>query len=199
MLAAQVGRGWVGDAAGELRDAVRDLARIAAKTAAAAGYRVEQPDLVPAIMAVVGDAESFAALRAGRLEAVPSTGELDVLTGMPQLAPVSTPLRPKREEAPAAAPDKAAVRNARREAERAEAAAAEARARFEDAERALAEADQDAEAAQARLEQAEAEVRAARDALRQAQQRTRETNHELRSADREAARARARLDKLTAG
>lgn len=197
MIAAQDGRGSVREAAGDLRDAVRDLARAGAKAAAAAGYKVEQPDLVPPIMAVVGDADAFEALRAGRLQEIPSAGELDMLTGAPPLAPVTTPVRRKTEApAPAPAADAKALREARKSVEQAEATAAAARDQFASAERLLAEAEMQATDAEDRLEQAEAGVRTARDQLRHAQQAARAANHALRTADREAARARARLGSL---
>ncbi|MGH9209933.1 MAG: hypothetical protein ACRD2C_04545 [Acidimicrobiales bacterium] len=198
MLGAQDGRGSVREATGELRDAVRDLAAAAARAAADAGHRAERAELVPAVMAVVGDATAFGALRAGQLVEIPTGGELDVLTGTPQLAPVATPVRARQQpSAPAPAVDPTALAEAEDAVARAEATATEASDRLAVAERDLDAAEATADEADARLQQAEADARAARTELRRAQQAARTASQELRTADREAARARSRLDGLT--
>src|SRR5262245_13184858 len=62
-----------------VRTAVREFAEAAAQAADAAGQRSDALSLVPAVLAVMGDSDAFAALRAGRLAEIPEGGALDFL------------------------------------------------------------------------------------------------------------------------
>jgi hypothetical protein len=190
----------------QLRAAARDLAAAAATASAGAGHRVDPSGLVPAVLAVIGDAGAFEALRRGRLTDVPSGGGLDVLS-LPPPRPAAAPLAAVPGPGPEGAggadvaeepeADPAAVAAARDEVTRAEAAADQAHRDAERAEEAVDDAEAALDAAEERLRQAEQEARTARDTLRQAQQDARTARRQAREADSAASRARGRLRDLT--
>lgn len=199
----------------QLRAAARDLAAAAATAAADAGHPVDQSNLVPAVLAVIGDADAFEALRRGRLADVPSGGGLDVLALTPPRPAAVPPRRLAAVPAPEAGeageaeqpgapgeagepgPDRQAVADAREAVARAEDAAEQAHSEAERTEEAVDDAEAALDAAEERLRLAEQEARAARDDLRQAQQEARAARRQAREADTAAARARARLRDLT--
>ena len=88
--AAQTGGGGdVRRALEDMRSAVRAFAADAARAAAEAGQTVDANALTPAVMAVLGDANAFAELRAGRLADIPESGGLDFLASVvPPTPPV---------------------------------------------------------------------------------------------------------------
>jgi hypothetical protein len=192
MIEAQDGKGDVRQASDQLRSTVRELATAAAQAAADAGHHVDSAALVPAVMAVIGDADAFEALRTGRLAEIPTGGGLDVLTGAP---PLAAPLAPP--QAAASSPEHPeAVAAARRSLEDAEATAAIASQQVTATEQDVSDAEAEVRTADERLRQAEEEARTARARLRQAQQQAKTARQQSRDADRAAAQARAKLSQL---
>lgn len=124
-LVAQSAGGDPREAFGQLRRAVSDLAGAAVQAATGHGHAVEHADLVQAVLAVIGVAEAFDALRAGRLVDIPAAGALDLLTTIASpgitrepAAPTGT-AQPTQTAKPArtAEPDTAAARDAVRRAD----------------------------------------------------------------------------------
>ena len=75
---AQDGSGSVREASAGLRAAVADLVDAAAEAADSAGHQHDRSTLTPSALAVVGDPDALAALRAGRLDDVPSGGGVSI-------------------------------------------------------------------------------------------------------------------------
>lgn len=153
----------------ELRDALRTVrvaveafADAALEQAAAASITLDRGELVNAVMAVIGDAEAFQLLRAGRLNEVPAAGGLGWLETLPpgigrERRPAVAP------PAPAAPANATVVPIAAAALRRAEEKLAQAKERAAAAERALRDAEAKLEQATGRLEQAEARLRLARE------------------------------------
>lgn len=199
VVEAQDGRGDMRDATRALRDAVQAAARVAADAAAEAGHAVDRASLVPALLAVVGDATAFGQLRKGQLTDVPTGGALDVLTNPPPLLDVSptagaaSPSRSRSAPPPDDSPppvDLAARRKARAKVADAEAAAQEAHDAQSAADQGVERAKAAFELADAALRQAEIDARNARKALNDAQSAAREAAQAARQADRALAKAR---------
>lgn len=192
VVEAQDGRGEMRDATRALRDAVQALARVAAGAAADAGHPVDRANLVPAMLAVVGDPTAFGELRRGQLADIPVGGDLDVLTNPPPLLDVgpSAAAQPEPEPEVAAPVDLAARRRALAAVADAESAAAQAHADQATADRAVDDAKAAFEAADAALRQAEIDARDARTALNKAQSSARSAAQAARQADRNLAAAR---------
>lgn len=192
MVEAQSGRGDVRDATDILRSAARELAVAASRAADEAGHPVDPSVLGPAVLAVIGDPQAFEALRTGRLIDVPAGGALDLLTGAP---PVAASMRESETgEEPV---DTMATAEAREALERAEAAADRAHAQADAAQQTVDEAESKLETADERLEQAERDARSARTELRRALEEAKEARRQARDAARAAAKARARLDRVS--
>jgi hypothetical protein len=175
-----------------VRSAVRAVADAGARASVRAGHALEAAALVAAVRAVIGDADAFAALRAGRLVEIPEGGGLDLLTAMG----AGTPLPP-----PAAAPD--ATSDAGRDEEassrrgeliRAEALLAGARERAHAAERAVVNAEARLGAAEEQLARARESVEARRAELARAKSEAKLSLAEVAEAERAAAGARARVE-----
>lgn len=213
-IEAQSGGGDLRGAFDQLRTAVRDLAAAAATAAAGDGHPVDQAALVPAVSAVIGDADAFDALRAGRLATIPTAGGLDLLTGIPLPAtPPSPALRPATrakgatgtagptstgrtgtgESAPARTPEDA---EAAREAEAVEAARA-ARQALQQAEAEAATARRRSTEAERALRKAEINAEAAEEQLRLADQKAQAMRSKLHQARQQAEAATAREHEAT--
>jgi hypothetical protein len=131
-VAAQTGGGDFRVALADLRVAVQDLAAVAFRAAANAGYSLDVPELVHAVMAIVGSRTAFDMLRAGRLVDIPEAGGLDFLANATlEPAVASTESATPRVEHPT--PDPAAVEAL----QRAEAAVTSTRDRLVSAEQRL--------------------------------------------------------------
>lgn len=196
-LDAQSGGGDVRVAFGHLRAAVQDLAAAAARAAAAHGHSIEDAALVPAVLAVIGEAAAFDALRAGRLADIPDGGGLDFLTrGPPRRVAVSEASTPKAgAEAEADAEAEAEAARAARDAlRRAETALESASERSRAAERALRAAEARAAETDRQLRRAEEEAGAMRAELERARQVAKAAAANLSDADSAVADARVRLE-----
>jgi hypothetical protein len=174
-----------------VRAAVRAVADAGARAAIRGRQPIDAGALVAAERAVIGDADAFAALRAGRLVDVPEGGGLDLLAAMsfsaapPPAAekPVvkgdkkapSTPMKAepaKRDEAATRAElqrVEAALAKARERAQLAERVALSAQARLEAAEEQLERARELAESRRAELERARQDATAAAAAVEEAE------------------------------
>jgi hypothetical protein len=166
MIEAQSAGADVRGAIARLRGAVRGFADHAADASERAGHRTEPGVLVNAVLAVLGNPESFNRLRGGHLVDVPEAGGLDFLASLP--APAAHDPAPAHAGAHASADtsaeETAELAPAAREAARQAASVrADARARSEAAQQVLDEAESLLRAATERVRHAEAEERAARD------------------------------------
>lgn len=189
--AAQSGGRDLRGAIVELRASVRRLADAAAAGAAERGHPVDDAALVNAVLAVIGDAQAFAALRAGRLVDIPEAGGLDFLTG--GAPPAGDAPGAPRFEAPAAAGRAAAATAAREELQRAESDLAAARERAAAAARALRDAEAAVERGEAQLREAERELGARRTDRERAAAEATAAATRADEAEQAAAAARARL------
>ncbi|MGH7467972.1 MAG: hypothetical protein ACRENP_08300 [Longimicrobiales bacterium] len=192
--AQSAGGGDLRAALDEVRASVRAFADAAALAATHSGHHVEATALVPAVMAVIGDARAFTTLRTGRLAEIPEGGGLDFLTAAPpgSAAPSSSGGARTQEETPSAD----AMASAQAELERAETILAEARERARAAERALQDVQVRLEAAEQQLERAQDEVNAQRTELARARQDAKTAAARAHDAERAAAAASARSTRL---
>ncbi len=184
-LEAQSGIGDLRAAFAALRTAVRSLAESAARAAAERGHPVDHAALVPAVMAVIGVADAFDVLRAGRLVDIPPGGGLDFLS----LAPPTAIARAASSEPVVQTAE--AVTASREALQTAEIALAAARERSEAAERTLREAEAMLETAEQQLRGAEQAVRAKRVERDHARDEAKAASAQLRDAERVAHGARA--------
>jgi hypothetical protein len=141
--AAQEGGGDLRAATAELRAAIGDLAKA---TGTRAG--IDRADVASALLAVAGDDEAAADLRAGRLRDVPESG----FGPLPTAATATATATPEPEPPPPPKPDPAAVKRAKAARQRVD----DARVTVDSAERALAEARAELADAEADLKEAEA-------------------------------------------
>jgi hypothetical protein len=190
ILEAQSGAGDLRAAMGELRAAVRGFADDAARAAEERGQSVDQPTLVNAVLALIGDAASYEALRKGRLVDVPEAGGLDFLTSLPSPRPEASSAH-TAESVVELRKDAAVSREALRQAETTWAAARE---RSAAAERAWRDAQANLERAEQQLRDAEDLVRSKRLERDRAAQAAKEAGAELRSAEKSAADARSAVE-----
>jgi hypothetical protein len=189
-LDAQSGSGDLRAALETVRTKVRDFAEVAAQAAAAAGQRVEATSLVPAVHAVMGDADAFAALRAGQLAEIPEGGALDFLSAaQPARGGSSAHKRPEAQDGQDAQRGAAA----RTEQEQPDAEGAALRAELEQAEASLAQARARAFAAQQELRDAEAKLESAEQQLRRAQDEAAARRSDVERTRQDASAAAARL------
>lgn len=177
-----------------VRTAARALANAAAAVAGESGHAIDAATLVQPIMNVTGDADAFAALRAGRLTDVPEGGGLGFLAAAPPAGttPVSAPMtepalkrdvqRDKKSDA------------ARAALGRAESALEAAKARTSDAQSALRQAQIRLDAAEAALRRAEADVSKRSSELDRAKQEFDEAAAQERSAEAATEQARKQID-----
>lgn len=178
-----------GRAQDDVRAAVRGVAEAGEQASTKAGSPVASSALVTALRAVIGDADSLAHFRAGRLVEIPAGGGLDLLVSLvpsaPQRLTVSAP-EPKagREDAEAAA--------VRAELQRAEALLANARERAAVAERAVIRAKAKLDAAEERLQQAQREADERRAELERARADADTAAQEVAAAERTMADLRER-------
>jgi hypothetical protein len=189
-VAAQSSGAGAGGAISDMRAAVRRFADEAARAAADAGHDLDGAALAAALFAVLGNTESFDALRRGRLADVPEAGGLDLLALVPTLTTgdsVAPPPRKSRTERPAAAGSP--VHDAEQEV---------ARSRVQEAAAALASAKARNSHALEALRDAEAAVVAAEARVRAAEDEAREANSHRDRAQRQAAAAAAGLERAEA-
>lgn len=201
-LEAHATGGHVRDAIAGLRGAVREFAAHAARAAEDAGHPIAEAGLVNAVLAVLGNADAFSALRRGCLVDVPDAGGLDFLSSLPALPLPAVPHRAEPVQAAASpapsAPD-AAVEQAARDAQRqAREALSDARRRSEEGRRALRDAESKLRAGEDQLRQLEAEVRALRDQRDRAHEESEKAAARLLETERALADAEAQLERLNA-
>lgn len=201
VLEAQDGRGDMREANRALRDNMQAAAAVAASAAADAGLSVARADLVPALMAVVGDATAFDRLRKAHLVEIPAAGgfEIAALTTAPRVGLDNDTAAPGERTAVVTQlhpPDAAATERARKAVDEAGSSADARRAEADDAERGVEAATAAVEAADRALQQAEADARDAADRLRAAKRAAKTARDTARQADRTAAAARAKLQEM---
>jgi septal ring factor EnvC (AmiA/AmiB activator) len=182
-----------------VRTAVRAVAAAGARVAIRAEHPIDASQLVIAVNAVIGDANAFRELRAGRLVEVPDAGGLDMLTALPTIAPpppsaapAARPLPPVTPPPPADEPPNAAPSAAdlAREAE-----LAKARADLTRAESSLADARGHSERVAHALREAEAKLAVTERALEQVRDDAAEAAARVQEAEGMVAAARARLSR----
>jgi hypothetical protein len=166
MIEAQSAGADVRGAIARLRGAVRGFADHAADASERSGHRTEPGVLVNAVLAVLGNPESFNQLRGGYLVDIPDAGGLDFLASLPA-PPANRPAPAHAGEhasADTSSEETAEMATAAREAAlQAASVLADARTRSEAAQQVLGEAESMLRAATERVRHAEAEERAARD------------------------------------
>lgn len=189
IVAAHSGDGNVRAAMVALREAVRELATLAAAESRSAGFSLDIGELSNAILAVLGNPTTYDELRSGRITEIPEAGGLDFLS--------SLPTRPKLEVSASTSPEPrvdpaeaAAVRELARQATE---ALDNARAAAEAATVALADSDAEVLAAQEKVRIAASDLEAAQQ-RREFARRTKESAAaELRSAEAAVQEAERRL------
>jgi hypothetical protein len=177
-----------------VRSAVREFAEAAAQAAGQAGHQTDAPGIVPAVLAVMGDNDAFAALLAGRLVEIPEGGALDFLNAVPaarQPAEPEVPTQDVQDTDDAAAAATAAA-TAQAELDRAEASLAEARERAQSAQQALRDAEARLAAADQDLKRAWDEAAARRSDLERARQDAATSTATVQDAEEAVEDARAR-------
>jgi hypothetical protein len=165
-LVAQTGGGDVRAALRDLRDAVRNVAEAAGRAATGGGFKLDDGDVVQAVMAVIAVPSAFALMRAGQLVDVPEAGGLDFLAGAAPPPVESRATDAKRDDADAAADTsrREAIAWAERTAGAARAEAVAADRALGEAEVKLAEAEAALSAAQQQAVVRRAELARAREA-----------------------------------
>jgi hypothetical protein len=196
IVGAQTQSGQGGSLRQALQDvqaAVRGVAHAGARVAIRAGHPIDASALVGAVLAVMGDANAFAQMRAGRLVDIPEGGGLDILAAIP-VASTTAPKSDAPKQPPANADKEVTAAAARAELRKAEAAVADTRSRAQAALRAASAAEKKLEVAEQQLQRAQAEA----DAMRVALERARAEAESAAAAADDAARAadeiRARLE-----
>jgi hypothetical protein len=197
-----------------IRGAIRTVVAAGAHVAIRANQPIEVNALVAAVHAVIGDANAFSELRAGRLVDVPDGGGLDILAAIATIAPSraaappaspptpATPATPAPASVKPAAPDPsellAAQRAERLAAARADLLRAEAslddvRKHSEDALQTVQKAQRGLDTAERALSNAKAEAEARRSELERAQRDAEAAAARLEESERAVAAARARM------
>jgi hypothetical protein len=189
-----------------VKEAVRAVAALAARIGMRAGHPVEPNAIGAAVHAIIGDANAFAELRAGRLVDVPEGGGLDLLTALkpnPSLAkathaakaPGKTPAKaPHRAPAPPKEdPRVALAASARADLRRAEKALDAAREKLEQETTSLSEIQASVEAAEQALSRAQSELEARRKEAARTQRHADSAAENLEEAQRAFDKARAHL------
>ena len=196
IVAAHSGVGDVRAAMATLRNAVRDYATTAAAGSRSAGINLDVGELSNAILAVLGNPDSYDQLRSGRVSDVPDAGGLDFLATLPtrpQLE-VSSPRQAASETV-----DPAEAERAREEARLAAEALDAARVAAEAAAAALGDADTDVARAQEMLRHAESELKAAQQRREFAHRSREAAAAELRHAEAACREAEHRLESSVRG
>jgi hypothetical protein len=186
---AQTG-GDLRTALGALKEAVRAVAAVGARVAVRAGHPLEPNAIAAAIHAVIGDANAFAELRAGRLVDVPDAGGLDMLDA---LTIADSPARPTPSSA-APPPSRHASRAEAAKHDSRTADAKAARAELHRVKRKLADARKASEHAAKALSAAREKLDTAERALLDAQADVTARRDEHEQARKEASSAAASLD-----
>jgi hypothetical protein len=184
ILAAQEGHSVQDD----VRQAVRAVAEAGAREAIRGGHPIESTALVAALRAVMGDANAFADLRAGRLVDIPEGGGLDLLgvagaTSPPPAKPAAKSARGEGDTAAAPAELQRAetlLTKARERAQTADRAVTAAQDRLDTAEEQLRLAQEKADERRAELERARQGATAAATELGDAEKRTSELRERLK-------------------
>ena len=180
-----------------VRAAVRAVATAGARAGIRGGQPIEANALMSAVHAVIGDANAFAELRAGRLTEIPEGGGLDILTAITSARPLTplaatTPAAPTNAARPETRDADEAVA-ARADLRRVEATLAKVREQLKDAERSVLNAQAKLDAAEQKLQHAQAEASARRTELERARQDTRTAATQVADAERAVSDVRARI------
>ena len=191
IVAAHTGDGDVRAAMATLRNAVRDYATVAAAGSRSAGVNLDAGELSNALLAVLGNPDSYGELRSGRMSEVPDAGGLDFLASLP--ARPHLEVSASRQTAPQTV-DPAEAERARKEARLAAETLESARVAAEAAAAALADADTDVAIAQEELRLAESELKAAQQRREFARRTNEVAAAELRHAEAVSREAERRLE-----
>jgi hypothetical protein len=175
-----------------VRSAVREFAEAAAQAAGQAGHQTDAPGIVPAVLAVMGDNDAFAALLAGRLIEIPEGGALDFLNAMPAVRQPAGSVEAPTQDVQDTDEDAAAA-TAQAELDRAEASLAEAQERAQSAQQALRDAEARLAAADQDLKRAWDEAAARRSDLERARQDATTSAATVQDAKEAVEDARARM------
>lgn len=178
-----------------VRSAVRDVAAAASRAAVRAGHPIDSTSLVSAVNALIGDANAFGDLRAGRLVEIPEAGGLDFLSAVATTVPTS-PASVERSAQPESQ-DAEAIRAARADLQRAETSSSEARERSRAAERAVLETQAKLAAAEQQLQRAKEESTTRRAELERAREHAESAASQLKEAERAVVDLRARVKNLS--
>ena len=179
----------------EVRARARDFADAAARAATESGQSTHAVSLVPAILAVIGDASAFEALRAGRLAEIPEGGGLDFLTAAPPAGAPAPKIRlvPAAPEPPAGETELALART---ELQQLEATLMDLRERARAAHRTVQDAQARLDDAEQQLRRAQDEADTRRTELERARKVAQGALAEEQDADRAVAEARARIQRM---
>lgn len=194
---AHAGKGDVRAAMATLREAVRGYATQAAEEARSAGFSLESGDLSNAVLAVLGNPDSWDELRRGQLVDVPEAGGLDFLAALPARPRLEVSSYRSAPAAPAVDPAEAAA--AREQARLSTEAVERARAAAEAATGALADAETEIASAQEKLRSAESELKEALQRREFARRAKESAAAELRTAEAADQEAQRRLRSLSPG
>lgn len=191
LVAAHTGDGDVRAAMATLRNAVRDYATVAAAGSRSAGVNLDVGELSNALLAVLGNPDSYDELRSGRMSEVPDAGGLDFLASLP-----SRPHLDVSRSAPTARQtiDPAEAARAREEARLAADTLESARVAAEAAAATLAKADTEVSSAQEKVRLAESELKAAQQRREFARRTSEAAAAELREAEDACREAERRLE-----
>jgi hypothetical protein len=182
-----------------VKDAVRAVAAVGARVAVRAEHPLEPNAIATAVHAIIGDANAFAELRAGRLIDVPEGGGLDLLVALsPSVTPAKTTTPPpkasRREpESPKEDPRIALAASARAELRRAETSLDAAREKVEQATDSVRETTEQLAAAEQAVVRAQAELEVRRKDAQRTQRRVESASADLEDAQRAFDKARARM------
>lgn len=194
LMDAHAGGRDVRSAMATLRGAVREFAQAAVAESRIAGFSLDTGDLSNAVLAVLGNPNSYDRFRSGQLSEIPDAGGLDFLT--------SLPARPKlevSESRPPSSPivDPAVAAAAREQARLASEALDTAHGLIESAAATLSEAEASVATAQEKFESPNQELKAAQQRLEFARRARDSASSELRKAEMANKEAHRRLEEVT--
>jgi hypothetical protein len=200
VTAAREASGGGGDlraALENVRSAVRDVAAAAARAAMRAGQPIDSTALVSAVNALIGDANAFDNLRAGRLVEIPEAGGLDFLSAVASAAPTALPKVVQSAPPESESANARANRQAHADLQRAEASFSDARERAEAADRAVLEAQTKLDAAEEQVQRAKQESTMRRAELERTRKLAESAGSQLKLAERALEDSRTKVNKLS--